>query len=184
MLILHILVYSWAMISWIEALNMLLYGLPSVFQSFGPRNWVLDGWMLNFMFGGQSGFFRNLTHAQAGTFTLEHEAWVHVLPLERRESRLSVICVYPEVCVFCSPLERGSVSHAQAGVERPSSVNFMHPALFHKFAVRSSGEVHPRMELLYLHVRSSWESHARAWTLSSAKFEKWFSMYSCILILS
>ena len=77
------------------------------FPKFWPGKWVLDGWMLNFMFGGQSGFSRNLTHARAGTFTLEREAWVHAFPLERWESRSSVKCVYPEVCVSCSPLERG-----------------------------------------------------------------------------
>ena len=55
---------------------------------------------------------------------------------------------------------------------------------FLDFTVRSSEKVHARAELQHLHVRSSGVIHARAWTLSSAKFRKWFSRHVCILIPS
>ena len=105
------------------------------FQSFGPEKWVLIGWRLSFMLEGQSGFSRKLTHARAGTFTLERKAWVHELPLERRESRSNVKCVYPEVCVFCSPLERGKPRSSEGlchTLKRGSSVK-VHARAWVKF---------------------------------------------------
>ena len=148
------------------------------------EKWVLDGWRSSFMFGGQSGFSRNLTHAPAGTFTLEREAWVHALPLERRESRSSVKCVYPEVCVFWSPLERGNPRSSEGlchTLERGSSARRAWISCIQHFfiSLQYARAGKSTLERSFIVCMSAW-----AWTLSSAKFEKWFSMHFCVLIPS
>ena len=153
-------------------------------SNFWPRKWdlMLQRLILSFVIKSKNS--RTLIHARARNFTLERALWVYAPPLKRWVLRSSVKCIYPEVCLFCSPLERGKPRSSEGlchTLERGSSARRAWISCIQHFFI----SLQPAWAELYcLHVRSSEEIHAQAWTLFSASFEKCFPIHFCILIPS